>query len=335
MAEDIRIAFWNAGLERPGPGLLLQDLRRGDDPQVSAAATVLHRLDADILILTGFDHDARLQALSAFADTLRRDGLSYPHLYAPQGNAGIPTGFDADRDGRPGEAADAQGWGRFPGSGGLAVLSRFPLMADQSQNHATFLWRDLPLSLLPQDTDPALAAVQRLSSHAHVVLPVQIGATRLTLLLWHATPPAFDGPEDRNGRRNHDEAAFWLHLLNGALPFVQPDPPFLLAGDANLDPADGDGRPQALLSLLTHPALQDPAPRGTHGRSETDQRGDPALDTALYDSLGGLRLDYLLPSADLTLTASGVLWPPATDPLAPVLATASHHYPVWIDLTLP
>lgn len=311
----------------------MQDIRAGNDPQIAAAVTVIATLDADILILTGFDHDARGQALTAFADRLQQSGQPYPHRYAPATNAGLPTGLDADADGRLAEAADAQGWGRFPGSGGLAVLSRWPL--GPATSHATFLWRDLPDTLIPPDTDPALAAIQRLSSHAHVTLPVQIGAQTLTLLLWHATPPAFDGPEDRNGRRNHDEAAFWLHLLNGTLPFAAPAPPFLLAGQANLDPQDGDGRPQALLSLLTHPALHDPAPRGTHNRTEPAHRGDPALDTALYDRLGGLRLSYILPSADLTVTASGVLWPPPADPLAATLATASHHRPVWVDLHLP
>lgn len=313
----------------------MEDILRGDDPQVAAAVTVVARLSPDILVLTGFDHDARLLALTAFAEDLRQAGQHYPALYAPQGNAGVPTGLDADADGRRGEAADAQGWGRFPGSGGMAVLSRFPLLSDQAQDHSAFLWRDLPGTLMPPDTDPALAALQRLSSHAHVTLPVQVGDRRLTLLLWHATPPVFDGPEDRNGRRNHDEAAFWLHLLDGTLPFPPPDGPLLLAGTANLDPADGDGRPDALQSLLTHPHLQDPQPRGTHGRSEPRHKGDPALDTALYDDLGGLRLAYMLPSTGVEIRASGVLWPPAGDPLAAVLARASHHFPLWLDLRLP
>lgn len=327
------MALWNATLERAGPGLLLQDILAGDDPQITAAVIVIAALDADILILTGFDHDARGQALAALAERLWQSGHPYPHRHAPRTNAGIPTGFDADADGRPVEAADAQGWGRFPGSGSLAVLSRFPL--GQASSHADFLWRDLPGTLMPPDTDPGLAAIQRLSSHTHTALPVRLGGQTLTLLLWHATPPAFDGPEDRNGRRNHDEAAFWLHLLNGTLPFPPPAPPFVLMGQANLDPLDGDGRPQALRSLLTHPALQDPAPRGPHSRTEPGHSGDPALDTALYDRLGGLRLSYILPSTDLTVTASGILWPPPDDPLAATLAAASHHRPVWVDLHLP
>ena len=33
---------------------------------------------------------------------------------------------------------------------------------------------------------------------------------------WSAipTPPAFDGEEDRNGRRNHDEIRFWVDYVS-------------------------------------------------------------------------------------------------------------------------
>ena len=96
---------------------------------------------------------------------------------------------------------------------------------------------------------------------------------------------------------------------------------------------DGEGRPDALAELLTSDALQDPRPRGAAGRDDPDQSGDPALDTVLYDPpLGGLRLEYVLPAAGLPVRDAGVLWPAAPDPLADVLALASRHRPVWIDL---
>ena len=80
--------------------------------------------------------------------------------------------------------------------------------------------------------------------------------------------------------------------------------------------------------------MKDPAARGSHGRTAPAQKGAPALDTALYD-FGGLRVDYVLPSADLRLTGAGVLWPPEGDPLADTLRAASRHYPVWVEVTLP
>jgi endonuclease/exonuclease/phosphatase family metal-dependent hydrolase len=114
-----------------------------------------------------------------------------------------------------------------------------------------------------------------------------------------------------------------------------PAGPFILLGDANSDPADGDGLREGIAALLSHPALQDPRPKGGHGRAEPDHQGEPALDTALYDKIGGLRLDYVLPSIKLRVTGGGVLWPPATDPLAADLSAASRHFPVWVDITLP
>jgi hypothetical protein len=331
----LRIATWNVGLERPGPGLLLRDIDRGGDPQVAAIRRIIIALDADILVLTGFDHDPALHALAALAGQLAADGTPYPHLFALNGNNGLPTGFDIDADGRTLEPEDAMGWGRFPGAGGSAILSRLPIQSSEVRDFTTFLWRDLPQSLIPPATDPGLAAVQRLSSHGHWQVPVTLpDDSRLDLLIWHATPPVFDGPEDRNGRRNHDEAAFWLHFLAGRLPFSPPADPVVLLGDANLDPMDGEGRPDALRALLTHPRLQDPAPQGSHSRHDPEQQGNPRLDTALYDQLGGLRLDYILPDRRLRVTGAGVLWPATGDPLLALLDAASHHRPVWIDIAL-
>jgi hypothetical protein len=178
-----------------------------------------------------------------------------------------------------------------------------------------------------------VAAVQRLSTSGHWAVPVRLPDGRtLTLLAWYATPPVFDGPEDRNGRRNHDEAALWLHLLAGDLPFAAPQPPYVLLGQSNLDPADGEGLPAAINALLASPRLQDPAPRGTNQRQEPGHHGNPALDTALYEDIGGLRVEVILPSSDQTVTASGVLWPPDDDPLTPALQAASRHRPVWVDV---
>ncbi|MCU0800804.1 MAG: endonuclease/exonuclease/phosphatase family protein [Rhodobacteraceae bacterium] len=332
---ELRVATWQVELSRDGPGLLLRDLQQDQDPQIEAVIAGLLSLDADVIVLTDIDFDMGNHALNALADQLAQAGLVYPTRFALPPNSGLPTGFDLDGNGRLSEARDAMGYGRFAGDGGMAILSRYPL-ADGLQDMTGLLWRDLPGALLPPDMTPEVAAQQRLSTTAHWAVPLQVQDRRLTLLAYHASPPVFDGPEDRNGRRNHDETAFWLHYLAGQTAFEPPLTAFVIAGDANLDPVDGEGRPAALRALLAHPAVQDPAPRGSHGRREAGQSGDPALDTALFDApLGGLRLDYLLPSADLQVTAAGVLWPPADDPLAATLATASRHRPVWVDLTLP
>ena len=72
------------------------------------------------------------------------------------------------------------------------------------------LWADLPGSLIEGlDLSPEIVKVQRLSSTGHWAVPIKLGGkAALTLLVFAATPPVFDGPEDRNGRRNHDEIRF-------------------------------------------------------------------------------------------------------------------------------
>ena len=70
-------------------------------------------------------------------------------------------------------------------------------------------------------------------------------------------------------------------------------------------------------------------------REHMSVAGDAALDTALYDGLGGLRVEVILPSAGLKVTGSGVLWPPEDDPLAGTLPLASRHRPLWVDIALP
>lgn len=330
----LRVATYNPDLARKGPGLLLRDILSGKDARIAAVLAVLVDLDADIVVLTEVDFDHGRVALTALADALAIAGAPYPHRFTSRPNSGMATGLDLDGDGRLGGPADAQGFGFYAGQGGLAVLSRLPIDEASFRDFSGFLWSDLPDNIIGDSLTPDARATQRLSTTAHWDVPVTLpDGTPLHLLIWHATPPVFDGPEDRNGRRNHDEAAFWLQLLDGALPFAAPDAPFILLGEAKLDPVDGEGRAGAITALLTDPRVQDPMPKGQHRRTDAGQSGDAALDTALYD-LGGLRVDYILPSADLGVTAAGVVWPKDGTAQADTLAKASRHRPVWVDITL-
>lgn len=333
-ADPLRIATWNVGLDRTGPGLLVQDLTKADHPQINAVVAVIVALDADVILLTAVDYDRNGVALGLLADRLAAAGAHYPHRFALRPNTGMQTGLDVDGNGRVGDPGDTQGWGLFSGQGGMAILSRLPVDEPAVRDFSGFLWRDLPGAQIPSGAEVGLLDIQRLATTGFWDVPILTGSGPLHLLAWHATPPVFDGPEDRNGRRNHDEASFWRHLLDGALPIFPPDGPFVLLGDGNLDPADGDGLRQGMTALLSHPAVQDPRPSGTHGRAEPAHSGDPALDTALYDELGGLRLDYVLPDMRLQVTAAGVLWPPEGAPLSGDLAAASRHFPVWVDINL-
>ena len=249
LAEALRVATWNVGLDRNGPGLLVAELSKAEAPQIAAVVRVLVALDADVILLTAVDYDRGGVALGLLADRLAAAGLSYPHRFALRPNTGMQTGLDVDGNGRLGDPQDAQGWGLFSGQGGMAVLSRLPVDAGAARDFSAVLWRDLPGALLPEGMDPALQAVQRLATTGFWDVPVVTEAGPLHLLAWHATPPVFDGPEDRNGRRNHDEATFWRLLLDGALPMSPPGGPFVLLGDGNLDPADGDGLREGIHGL--------------------------------------------------------------------------------------
>ncbi len=316
-------------MQRDGPGLLLRDILRGDAADVAAVRALIDRADADILVISGFDYDQGLVALSTFRDGL---GPGYPHVAATRPNAGLATDADLDGDGYMRGAGDAQGFGAFAGQGGIAVLSRFPVRDIRDYN--AVLWRDLPGTLLVE-SDPG-GGDQRLASVGHVSVVLEAPGGDLTLLAFHATPPVFDGPEDRNGRRNHDETAFWLHYLDGAFG-PAPETAFVLAGDANLDPVDGDGRPDAITALLADPRLQDPRPSSDTGRAlaikdggaNAGQGGDPRLDTANWNDgrgdPGNLRVDYVLPSRDLTVHEAGILWGDG--------AEAPRHGLVWVEFS--
>lgn len=355
VAEPLRIATWHVEQARKGPGLLLRDILKGkdspEDPGIRAVVRTLAHVAPDVVLLTGFDWDYDLRALNALADRLRANSLDYPYLFALRPNSGIATGLDMDGDGRLGGPGDAQGYGRFTGQGGMAILSRLPIDTGAVHDFSAMLWADLPGALLPEvDGAPYPSAdalkIQRLSSVAHWVVPVQPrDGPPLTLLAYAANPPVFDGPEDRNGKRNHDENALWALYLDGALPVAPPQTPVILLGNANLDPADGEGLKPAITALLSHPRLQDPRPRSPggaeaarmQGGANVGQRGDPALDTADWRDIGGpgnLRISYVLPDAALNVTGAGVFWPTLDDPDHALIEGegAPRHRLVWVDI---
>ena len=276
-AEPVRIAVFNAGLSRGGPGLLLRDILKGDDPQVIAAAGIIGAVRPDVLLLLGFDHDAENRALSAFRAALRADGLDYPHSYSPPQNAGLPSGLDLDGDGRLRGPADAFGFGEFRGQGGMAILSRRPLDLDAARDFSTVLWRDLDRADLPVRSDGTpfpsgqAQAAMRLSSFGHWDVPVILPDGRaIHLLASYSSPPVFDGPEDINGKRNRDELRFWTQYLGGrrfreagGQNVVFAGAPYVVPVGLNTDPADGDGARDDLRGMLERGLFRDPEPESS------------------------------------------------------------------------
>lgn len=315
--------------------MLYRDVLRGEDTQIAVTVAIITRVKPDVLLLTDIDYDHDLLALNAYANLM---GNAYPYRFAALPNTGQATGLDIDQNGRLGEARDAQGYGRFTGDGGMAILSRWPIDTAQVKDFSTLLWHDLPGAVLPP-MDDTVQDVQRLSTTGHWIVPIIAPGGPLHLWAASATPPVFDGPEDRNGLRNRDELRLWEHAMAGH--FGPQDPAFVIAGNTNLDPVDGDGYANAMAAFLTHPQIQDPLPasRGGVAAADANQRGNPAHDTADWadDVAGNLRVSYVLPSNTWAVTGAGVFWPAPDDPLAALLGNdglaAGPHHLVWVDIT--
>jgi hypothetical protein len=358
----VRVASFNASLVRPQLGGLRRDLEGGPDPQAQQVAAILQRVRPDVLLLLEVDRDPEALALLeqrylAVPQPGGGEGLAYAHRFVPPTNTGEPSGFDLDRDGRRDGPGDALGFGAFAGQYGMVVLSRYPLDVDGIRCFGELRWRDVPEPSLPDDLDSLPAAdwyscaaqqVVRLSSKNHCVVPVRVDARPLHLLVSHPTPPVFDGPEDRNGLRNHDEIRLWAQLLDGGqgLPRVLDDTArFVIAGDLNADPHDGDstGDPVGRW-LLRHPRVNAtvvPSSRGAElaavrdGGANAVHQGPARHDTADFADEGrgpgNLRVDYVLPSKTLEVVGSGVFWPAPGEPGAELVG-ASDHRLVWIDV---
>jgi 3-phytase len=369
---SIRVATFNASLNRDAPGKLILDLSRPGDPQARNVAEIIQRVAPDVLLINEFDHDSRGEAAERFQRhylAVSQNGapaIEYPHRYSAEVNTGVPSGHDLNGDGKVvndpdvrGYGEDAIGFGLFPGQYGMVIYSKYPIDRDRVRRLDAFLWKDMPDALLPRKEDGApwytdgALGVLRLSSKGHWDVPIRVDDRVVHLLASHPTPPAFDGPEDRNGRRNHDEIRLWSDYLTGGeaaayLNVGEPPATFLILGDQNADPIDGGSVAGAIDQLLKHPKVNaafipssDGGPRAAalQGQANDDQSADPAHDTADFadPSVGNLRVDYVLPSRDLKVLDGGVFWPPAGDPLARLVemgppAASSDHRLVWLDV---
>ncbi|MGF1444743.1 MAG: endonuclease/exonuclease/phosphatase family protein [Pikeienuella sp.] len=370
----VRAAQFNAALVRQGAGVLLADIE-ARDPQVLAVAEIILRTRPDILLINELDADPEGRALSAFLALLAGgvagfDGIAYPHSHQGPQNVGVFSGLDLDQDGTPAGPGDAWGFGRFPGQYAMALLSRWPL--GEVRSFTRLRWSAMPAARRPRRPDGApfhpdsIWQALRLSSKAHWIAPVQLPGGTLYIVAAHPTPPVFDGPEHRNGRRNADEIRLIREILDtpegrpgwliddaGGLGGLPPEAAFLVAGDLNADPQDGDGIRSAIAALLAHPRIQDPKPRSAggaegparRGPGERPRKGDPALHTAEWRRRDGsalrLRVDYVLPSAGLELRGAGVFWPTRGTAEARLTGQrggrliSSDHRLIWVDLAAP
>jgi hypothetical protein len=377
--ERVRFATFNTAISdaRSELGELLDDL---DAPDADAAAdlrdvaAIIQNQRPDVLQLGEFDFAGAVDGADAdaAADRFRADFLevgqgdedpiTYPYAYVAPVNTGVASGFDLDGDGEVGGPGDAWGFGFFEGQYGMLVLSRYPIVTDEVRTFQDFRWADMPDALLPSDPETdedgdwysaAILEEFPLSSKSHWDVPIRIGDRVVHTLNAHPTPPAFDGPEQRNVLRNHDEVRLWadyllpetsgyLHDDDGVEGGLDADASFVVLGDYNDDPCDGDGI--GIGQLLDHPRVdrsRTPASPGgieqarLQGGSNLDHDCPPEHDTADFgDPPGNLRVDYALPSADLEIADAGVFWPLVDDPWYDVVTTSDHRM-VWVDVEVP
>lgn len=363
VAATVRVATFNTSLYSERAGGLIERLQN-DDPAARKIAAVVQQQRPDVLLLNEFDYDADGMAAELFQQRYLgvpqhgQTAITYAYRYLAPVNTGVPSGFDLDGDGRNDGPGDARGFGRHPGQYGMLVLSRFPIDAAQVRTFRNFRWQDMPGALSPVQPDGSpwypSAAWERfpLSSKSHWDVPVQTPLGTLHLLAAHPTPPVFDGPEDRNGRRNADEIRFWREYVanqgtdwivddGGRRGGLAGDARFVIVGDLNADPADGGGRREAILELLEHPRvlrMATPQSDGAEAAARQDgganmtHRGAHRHDTAAFGpQSGNLRVDYVLPSTGFKAIASGVFWPLPGETGADWLDVSDHRM-VWVDL---
>lgn len=372
---EVRVATFNASLNRFNAGDLVRDLSAPGNAQAATVAEIIQRVRPDILLVNEFDFDADGRAARLFVENYLRVSqngaapIDYPYFYVAPSNTGIPSGLDLNNDGRVGGPDDAYGFGFFPGQFGMAVFSRYPILTPLVRTFQNFLWKDMPGALLPDDprtTEPAdwYSALEldafRLSSKSHWDVPIATPGGVIHFLVAHPTPPVFDGPEDRNGTRNHDEIRFFADYVDpnrsayiyddaGREGGLRAGSYFIIAGDMNSDPQDGDSIPGSAQLLIEHPLIDDsrvPESDGAveqsllQGRANLTHRGDPRFDTADFadNAPGNLRADYVLPSRNFEVLDAKVFWPLTTDPLFPLVGVfpfpSSDHRLVFIDVAL-
>jgi 3-phytase len=383
---DVRFATFNASLNRAAAGQLVDHLSHPevDDVfhrQARNVAEVIQRVRPDVLLINEFDFAPA--AVDLFRDNfleVSQNGaapIEYPYAFIAPSNTGIATGFDLNNfggtvttPGAPGYGDDSFGFGAFPGQFGMVVYSMYPIDEEAVRTFQLFRWADMPGNLIPTPFySPEEVAILRLSSKSHWDIPIELGQKTVHFLVSHPTPPVFDGAEDRNGRRNFDEIRLWDDYISpgksqyiyddeGVRGGLKPGELFVIAGDQNSDPLDGDSIPGSIQQLLDHPLIK---PKATpesagaieatalQGRANLTHRSDPRFDTADFNDAapGNLRADYVLPRVNLKVVNSGVFWPVLSDPLSRLTGVfdfawiavggfpTSDHRSVWVDLAVP
>jgi endonuclease/exonuclease/phosphatase family metal-dependent hydrolase len=332
--------------------------------QIKNIAEIIQRVNPDIILLNEFDnqenndnhqHQSLKKFITQYLNTNQngQSAINYPYFYQGPVNTGVNSGFDLDGNGKKGVLpGDGFGYGHFPGHFGMALLSKYPINLENVRTFQYFKWQDMPSALKPIDpitSKPWFSEEawqnSRLSSKSHWDIPVEVNGKTIHILASHPTPPVFDGPEDRNGKRNHDEIRFWTDYITtensgyiyddkGQKGGLKEFSPFVILGDLNASNVDGSAISSGISNLLTHNNIQDVMPQSQGAKEHTLDKENAKYHTAFWR----MRADYVLPSKTaIDIKNSGVYWPTVNEDTFRLIkdrAASSDHRMVWVDILL-
>jgi endonuclease/exonuclease/phosphatase family metal-dependent hydrolase len=316
--------------------------------QIQNITTIINAAAPDIILLNEFDHTETLEQDIQLLKKKLNNRFPF-HFVAPV-NTGIISGYDLNRDGSLATANDAWGFGEFPGHFGMLLLSRYPVNDVLTRTFQNFKWKDMPEARQPKTSEGdswySHAAWEKfpLSSKSHWDVAIEVNDKVIHIVAAHPTPPVFDGDEDRNGKRNADEIRFiddyisadnklstYIYDDQGRAGGLATDAPFVILGDLNASPWEGQADRVAINSLLSNPRLNDCLPASKGGEQNRTDSQYAKYDTAEW----GLRVDYVLASSNLKLLDCQVFWPDQQQAHANIMnkrELSSDHRLVWADI---
>lgn len=309
--------------------------------------------------------------------------IFYPYLQSFATNSGENSGLDLDNDGSVGVMpGDAWGDGNYHGQRAFALMSMHEIDRNNTRTFQDFRWKDIPNAQNPVITncnnpkaplpngmacgDKWYSVSEwnrvRLSSQNHVDVPIKIktnfGDKTVHFLIAHpAQPVELDSFTNKDKLRNRDEIQFWNDYINderyiyddkGRTGGLNKNDSFIILGDLNADPDNGDSDKNTILGLLNHPKVNGNAtvgnvvPISNGAVEEYPLRNHPSRLT----SVNGLRVDYVIPSNQFRVEDSGVYWPASgeeghlliNDSRIGELGTgkevSSDHRIVWVEVNI-
>ena len=361
--ESLRIATFNVSMDATNhtpkgeqiKSDALANALKANHQQIKNIAEIIQRVRPDIILLNEFDYIPKEQGIEYFkkhylnVSQNNQQAIDFPYSFIAPVNTGLATHFDLDNDGKStGIMADAQGFGFFEGHYGMAVLSKYPIDFDKVRTLQKFKYKDMPNAQMP--TDPKTGEnwynknewqALRLSSKSFWDLPVKVNNKTVHVLASHPTPPVFDGDEDRNGKRNHDEVRLiadyvsnkaYIYDDKGQKGGLKADSRFIILGDLNASPEGDKARTNTTDQILKNALINASFVPQSAGAKEQYDTNEAQNYTANWQA----RVDYVLPSNyGLKIKNGGVFWPTKSSNEYRLIKdrnASSDHRLVWLDL---